>query len=123
MKGSKRKKAKAPRRSTRSRDQPKEKYVPKVVRIMGHGQFRVDSRTLKKLKQIDSALVEIVSRERADDGEFRRMLVELSETAARNGKAVEPGAIVRSDIILPSPDLGVEEAKRLFRGEGVIPAT
>ncbi len=90
---------------------------------MGHGQFRVDSKTLKRLKKLDSSLVEMVGRERVDDAEFRRSLVELSETAAKNGKAIDPKSIVRSDIILPSPELGLEEAKRLFRGEGVIPAT
>ncbi|MGI0038479.1 MAG: PspA-associated protein PspAA, partial [Nitrososphaera sp.] len=35
---------------------------------------------------------------------------------------VERGEIVKSDIILPSADLPVDEAKKLFRGEGVIPA-
>jgi hypothetical protein len=30
--------------------------------------------------------------------------------------------IVRSDIILPSVDLSIDEAKKLFKGEGVIPA-
>ncbi len=90
---------------------------------MGHGQLRIDSRTLKKLKQIDESLVEIVGKERPDAMEFRRRLVELSETATRNGSVIDSKEIVRSDVIIPSPDLGLEEAKKLFRGEGVIPAT
>ncbi|MGI0024927.1 MAG: PspA-associated protein PspAA [Nitrososphaera sp.] len=35
---------------------------------------------------------------------------------------MDPKDMIRSDIILPSTDLSVDEAKRLFKGEGVIPA-
>lgn len=93
----------------------------KIVRIMGHGQFTVDSRTLKKLNQIDNALVELVSKERSDDGEFRKRLSELNDMVMKNGKPLDPREIIRSDIILPSADLSIDEAKRLFQGDGVIP--
>lgn len=95
--------------------------VKKVVRIMGQGQFYIDSVTLKKLNALDDSLVEIVASENADDGEFRAMLAELNHVAAKGGKPVERGEIVRSDIILPSADLPVDEAKKMFMGEGVIP--
>ena len=93
----------------------------KIVRIMGHGQFTVDGRTLKKLNDIDSAIVELVSTERSDDTEFKKKLTELSNLVVENGKPLDPHEIIRSDIILPSADLSIDEAKRLFRGEGVIP--
>jgi hypothetical protein len=95
--------------------------LKKVVRIMGQGQFYIDSVTLKKLNAIDDSLVDIVASEKADDGEFRAMLAELNHVAAKRGKPVERGEIVRSDIILPSADLPVDEAKKMFMGEGVIP--
>lgn len=93
----------------------------KIVRIMGHGQFTVDSRTLKKLNDIDSAIVEMVGTERSADTEFKRKLTELSNLVIENGKPLDPHEIIRSDIILPSADLSIDEAKKLFRGEGVIP--
>ena len=93
----------------------------KIVRIMGHGQFTVDSRTLKKLNDIDNAIVELVSTERSDDSEFKKKLTELSNLVVENGKPLDPHEIIRSDIILPSADLSIDEAKKLFRGEGVIP--
>jgi len=93
----------------------------KIVRIMGHGQFTVDSRTLKKLNEIDNALVELVSKERSDDAEFKKRLAELNDMVMKNGKPLDPREIIRSDIILPSADLSIDEAKRLFQGEGVIP--
>jgi hypothetical protein len=95
----------------------------KIVRIMGHGQFTVDGRTLKKLNDIDNAIVELVSTERSNDTEFKKKLTELSNLVVENGKPLDPHEIIRSDIILPSADLSIDEAKKLFRGgEGVIPA-
>ena len=93
----------------------------KIVRIMGHGQFTVDGRTLKKLNDIDNSIVELVSAERSDDTEFKKRLTELSKIVVENGKPLDPHEIIKSDIILPSADLSIDEAKKLFRGEGVIP--
>jgi hypothetical protein len=95
--------------------------VKKIVRIMGQGQYTVDSRTLKKLNDLDNALVELVSNERSDDAEFRRKLEELNQVVLKSGRPLDPKAIIQSDIILPSTDLSIDEAKRLFRGDGVIP--
>ena len=88
---------------------------------MGQGQFTVDSKIHRKLNDLDNSIVELVSQERSDDGEFRRKLAELSEMVVRNSKPLDPKAIIQSDIILPSTDLSIDEAKRLFKGEGVIP--
>jgi hypothetical protein len=88
---------------------------------MGHGQFTVDSRTLKKLNDIDNTIVELVSRERSDDTEFKKRLMELNNLVVKNAKPLDPHEIIKSDIILPSADLSIDEAKKLFMGEGVIP--
>lgn len=93
----------------------------KIVRIMGHGQFTVDGKILKKLNDIDNDLVKLVSTERSDDSEFKKKLTELNDMVVKNGKPLDPHEIIKSDIILPSADLSIDEAKRLFRGEGVIP--
>ncbi len=93
----------------------------KIVRIMGHGQFTVDGRTLKKLNDVDNAIVELVSIERSDDTEFKKKLTELSNLVVEKGKPLDPHEIIKSDIILPSVDLSIDEAKKLFKGEGVIP--
>ena len=93
----------------------------KIVRIMGQGQFAVDGKTLKKLNDIDNAIVDLVSQERSDDFEFKKRLTELNSMVMKNGKPLDPREIIKSDIILPSTDLSIDEAKRLFRGEGVIP--
>lgn len=94
----------------------------KIVRIMGQGQFAIDIKTLKKLSEIDTAIVELVSAERSDDLKFKDKLTELNDTVMKHGKPVDSREIIKSDIILPSPDLSTDEAKKLFRGEGVVPA-
>ena len=93
----------------------------KLVRIMGQGQFRVDNKILKKLNEIDSSIVQLVSNDRSDDIEFRKRLIEFTDIVETNGERLDPTEIVQSDIILPSPDLSIEEAKRLFKGDGVVP--
>jgi hypothetical protein len=93
----------------------------KIVRIMGQGQFRVDNKIIKKLNEIDSSIVQLVSNDRSDDIEFRKRLIEFTDIVETNGERLDPTEIVQSDIILPSPDLSIEEAKRLFKGDGVVP--
>ncbi|MFZ0740006.1 MAG: hypothetical protein WAM54_00290 [Nitrososphaeraceae archaeon] len=103
----------------------KSKLISKyrIVRIMGQGQFTVDNTTLKRLNEIDDSIVQLVSTERSDDIEFRKRLTELTSIVESNGQPLDPKEIIQSDIILPSTDLSIDEAKRLFKGEGVIPET
>lgn len=110
-----------PRLKSKLQTKPPAKPSKKVVRIMGMGQFTVDAKTLKRLNGIDDSLVEMVASEKAEDAEFKKGLAELSNVVVKHGKPVEKGEIVKSDIILPSADLPVDEAKKMFRGEGVIP--
>ena len=93
----------------------------RIVRIMGHGQFTVSTRILAKLSKVDCAMVRIVSNDRPDDEDFRKRLAQLTDIVKKFGKPHNSKEIVRSDIILPSVDLSIDEAKRLFMGEGVIP--
>jgi hypothetical protein len=93
----------------------------KIVRIMGEGQFVVDNKTLKKLNDIDNSLVQLVSNDRSDDTEFKKRLVELVNIVEQNGKQLDSKQIIQSDIILPSADLSIDEAKKLFKSDGVIP--
>ena len=88
---------------------------------MGQGQFMIDNKILKKLNQIDNSIVQLVSNDRTDNTEFKKRLTELTDIVEKNSKQLDPKEIVQSDIILPSTDLSIDEAKRLFQGEGVVP--
>ena len=52
---------------------------------------------------------------------LRKRLTEFTDIVETNGEPLDPKEIIQSDIILPSPDLSIEEAKRLFKGDGVVP--
>lgn len=95
----------------------------KIVRLTGRGQFTVDQGMLKELNRIDNSIVELISRDIVDEEEFRKRLSELTDVILRRGKPLDPKEIVPSDIMLPSSDLSLEEAKRIFKGEGAIPET
>ena len=88
---------------------------------MGHGQFSVDHKILQRLNEIDDLLVELVRADRPNDTEFKKHLIELTKIVEQNGKQIDSKEIIQSDIILPSADLSLDEAKRLFTGEGVVP--
>jgi hypothetical protein len=88
---------------------------------MGHGQYSVDSKVLQRLNEIDDLLVQLVNTDRPDDNEFKKHLIELTTIVEKNGKLLDSKEIIQSDIILPSADLSIDEAKRLFIGEGVVP--
>jgi len=88
---------------------------------MGHGQFSVDHKILQRLNEIDDLLVELVRADRPNDNEFKKHLIELTKIVEQNGKQIDSKEIIQSDIILPSADLSLDEAKRLFTGEGVVP--
>jgi len=95
--------------------------MKKIVRIMGHGQFSVDYKILQRLNEIDDLLVQLVRSDKPNDNEFKKHLIELTQIVEQNGKQLDSKEIIQSDIILPSADLSVDEAKRLFTGEGVVP--
>jgi len=93
----------------------------KIVRIMGHGQFSVGTKILQRLNEIDDLLVQLVNTDRPDDNEFKKHLLELTTIVEKNGRQLDSKEIIQSDIILPSADLSIDEAKRLFMGDGVVP--
>lgn len=100
-----------------------QKEGDKIVRVMGQGQYTVDSTTLKQLNEIDNSIVQMIAdgKDSSDSENFRKKLAELTEIVSKNGRPLDPKEIVESDVILPSADVSIEEARQIFRGEGIIP--
>ncbi len=90
-----------------------------VVRIMGEGQFEVDESILTRLNELDNQIVAEV--ERDNEARFRELLHEMIELVKREAKPLDVSKIVNSDVIIPPHDLSLEEAKKIFKGEGIIP--
>jgi hypothetical protein len=90
-----------------------------IVRILTEGQFDLPGSFLDDLNALDNKLVEVV--EMADSDQFRISLKEMLDLVRENGKPVPVDELVESDVVLPAPDITIDEAGDLFTGEGLLP--
>jgi hypothetical protein len=89
-----------------------------IVRILGEGQFRLDDGLLDRVNKIDNRIVDHVSR--GKKVEYSKDLANLISTIRELAVPLDIEEIIPSDIIIPPSDLSFEEAKLVFRGEGLI---
>ena len=90
-----------------------------IVRITTEGQYNLPGGFVDQLNDIDNRLVEAV--EAGDHAEFEALLKEMLTLIRENGSPLPLDELVESDLILPEPDLTLEEAQGLFTGEGLLP--
>jgi hypothetical protein len=90
-----------------------------IVRISNEGQYEVPDDDADGLNELDNEAVS--SCEASDEQAFRAVFDRLLDYVRTHGTAVPDDELVGSDIILPPPDVSLEEAKREFQGEGLIP--
>ncbi|MDA1348482.1 MAG: hypothetical protein O3A47_06395 [Chloroflexi bacterium] len=90
-----------------------------IVRILTEGQFNLPGAHLDDLNDIDNQLVEVVENE--NRAEFKRLLKKMLDLVREKGTPVPMDEIVESDLMLPQPDITIEEAGELFTGEGLVP--
>ncbi|NJD78548.1 MAG: hypothetical protein FIB08_15890 [Candidatus Methanoperedens sp.] len=94
-----------------------------IVRLMGEGQYELDKKYLDSVNNIDNNIVKIVNRgnEKAVKIAFKIELKKLTDYVRRNGKKIPDEIIKPSEIIIPPADLTLEEARKIFKGDGLIP--
>ena len=90
-----------------------------IIRILTEGQYNLSGQFLDDLNDLDNKLVDIVAME--DRAGFEAALKEMLDLVRNNGEAVPLDELVESDLVLPEPDITLEEAEELFIGEGVVP--
>jgi hypothetical protein len=90
-----------------------------IVRISNEGQYEVPDDAAAGLNDLDNKAV--ASCEASDEQAFRDVFGRLLDYVRTNGRPVPDDELVGSDIILPPTDVSLEEAKREFQGEGLIP--
>jgi hypothetical protein len=98
-----------------------------IIRISGQGQFKVSSDILDKINEIDNSivtLIENVSLGSSDRSlvqkELQSKLTEMKNLITSRGQSLDDKEIVESDIIVPDPELSIEEASKIFKEEGII---
>jgi hypothetical protein len=90
-----------------------------IVRLMGEGQYRVDDGQLAGLNELDDAAVRAL--EAGDEDGFRSAVEGLAARVRESGDRLPDDELAGSDLIVPPPDLSLDEARELFSGEGLIP--
>ena len=85
---------------------------------------------MDKINEIDKSiltLIENYSRGASDDKttqkDLQTKLTEMISLITSNGQPLDVEEIVKSDTIIPDSDLSLEEATKIFKGEGVISST
>ena len=90
-----------------------------IVRILTEGQFNLPGAYVDELNEIDNRLVEVV--ENDDDEQFPVVLKSMLDLVRQNGAPVPVDELVESDLVLPEPDITLQEAEEIFTGEGLLP--
>jgi hypothetical protein len=90
-----------------------------IVRILTEGQFNLPGAHIDELNEIDNQIVEVVENE--DREGFERLLKKMLDLVREKGTPVPVDELVESDLVLPEPDLTLEEAEKTFTGEGLLP--
>lgn len=90
-----------------------------IVRIMGEGQLRLDSRSLNELNRLDDELGAAI--DSGDDERFRAALVALLDAVRAAGTPVPDEELVDSDLVLPYAEAHVDEVRAMLTDDGLIP--
>jgi hypothetical protein len=90
-----------------------------IVRISGEDQYRLDDGEREHLRELQDNVAGIV--EGGSDDGFSDALSTLLGFVRSHGELVADDELVSSDVILPPSDSSIEEARREFTGEGLIP--
>ena len=91
-----------------------------IVRIATEGQYEIADADTSRLNALDNEAV--AACEAADDVRFGYVFAALLALVRTKGTAVGEDELVGSDIILPPPDVSLDEARSEFQGEGLIPS-
>ena len=90
-----------------------------IVRILTEGQYNLPGEYLDELNRIDNQIVDLVAKN--SRVEFESMITEMLNLVREKGTPVPIDEMVESDIVLPEPDITMDEAAKLFTGEGIVP--
>ena len=90
-----------------------------IVRISSEGQYELGESDVEALNELDNRAV--AACETKDEKQFRAVFDELLEFVRKHGSPVPEDTLEPSAVILPPPDISLEEAMAEFSGEGLIP--
>jgi hypothetical protein len=90
-----------------------------IVRLMGEGQFRVPDDVREQLNALDQEAMEALDAE--DETELDKRLDDMWDLVRERGEPLDDGDLSPSDVVVPPSDLTLQETRKLFAEDGLIP--
>jgi hypothetical protein len=90
-----------------------------IVRISTEGQYELEDGDISALNELDNEAV--AACQAGEEERFQDVFSRLLELVRTKGHPVSEDELRGSDVILPPPDVSLEEARAEFSGEGLIP--
>jgi hypothetical protein len=90
-----------------------------IVRISTEGQYSLGGQEVPELQRLDQAAIDAC--EHGDEAEFRSAYARLVAFVRERGAPVSEDHLGGSDVILPPPDVSLEEARRELNTDGILP--
>jgi hypothetical protein len=90
-----------------------------IARLMGEGQFRIDDELQAQLNELDERAQASIDAD--DESALDEILDQMWQLVRERGERLPDEELEPSDLIIPPSDLTLEETRRLFSDEGLIP--
>ena len=90
-----------------------------IARLMGEGQYRIDEELRGELNGLDEQAQAALDAD--DEPALDRVLDEMWNVVRERGDKLPDDELAVSDLIIPPSDLTLEETRRLFSDEGLVP--
>jgi hypothetical protein len=81
-----------------------------IVRIMAEDQYRLSDDLLDDVQRLDDEMDRAI--ERGDAAGFQSALTRLAQFVRQRGQVVPMEEVVPSDLIIPEPDMTLDEARK-----------
>jgi hypothetical protein len=90
-----------------------------IVRLMGEGQYRIEDDLREQLNGLDDRAQAALDAD--DESALDDMLDEMWQLVRDRGERLPDDELTSSHLIVPPSDLTLDETRRLFSEEGLIP--
>jgi hypothetical protein len=90
-----------------------------IVRLMGEGQYRVDDGLREQLNELDDRA--LAALEQDDEPALDDLIDEMWQLVRERGEHLADEDLSPSDLIIPPSDLSLEETRKLFSEDGLVP--
>jgi hypothetical protein len=90
-----------------------------IIRLMTEAQYRVDDGLATRLNELDDEAEQAL--EAGDAERLHRLLEQMAQMVRDAGEKLEDADLSPSELVIPPPDLSLDEAKELFADGGLIP--